>query len=84
MPLLEGTGVVTADRTIGGVLAEGGAMVWTGGTHWVHIVEVEVLVIVETVVIICTDVVSPDVKVFVTGQVVRVVTSLYMSVNFSR
>lgn len=62
------------------VLIAGSANVSIGGTHWVHIVEVEVLVIVETVVIVCTKVESPDVIVFVTGQVVRVVTSLYISV----
>ena len=82
MPLLEAIGVVTAGGRDGAAIA-GGANVSTGGTHWVHILEVEVLVIVETVVIVCTKVESPDVMVFVTGQVVRVVTSLYMSVNSS-
>lgn len=45
-------------------------------------VEVEVLVMVETVLIVCTKVVSPEVIVFVTGQVVRVVKTLYVLVVF--
>lgn len=44
-------------------------------------VEVEVLVMVETVLIVCTKVVSPEVIVFVTGQVVRVVKILDVLVN---
>lgn len=59
------------------VFAGGGAKVSAGGAHWVQIVEVEVLVMVETVVIVCTKVVSPEVIVFVTGQVVREVKILY-------
>lgn len=57
LPMLE-TGVVTG----------GGG----GGTHWVQMVETEVLVMVETVVRVWTDVVVPEIT-RVTGQVVRVV-----------
>lgn len=79
--MLEENGAATAGGEIGLVVAGGGAKVSAGGAHRVQIVEVEVLVMVETVVIVCTKVVSPDVIVFVTGQVVRVVKTLYELVN---
>lgn len=68
----EGIGVATVAGGGAGVPDAGG-----GGTHWVQMVEVEVLVIVETVVITCTEVISPEVIVFVTGHVVTVVWILY-------
>lgn len=44
-----------------------------GGTHFVQIVDVTVLKIVDTVKELWTIVLEPDVIVFVTGHVVRVV-----------
>ena len=52
-------------------LLEGGAI------HLVQIVRVEVLVTVETVVVICSICSVPDVILLVTGQVVKVVKTLH-------
>lgn len=44
-----------------------------GATHWVQIVDVIVLMMVEIDDVTCNAVLVPEVTVFVTGQVVRVV-----------
>lgn len=69
--------VATGVRELGGTdTLEAARVEGFGATHFVHTVEVIVLRIVETVNELCTIWVLPDVTVFVTGQVVRVVTTL--------
>ena len=72
---------ITATGVIDGVDAPGpGAGAPVGGaTHLVQIVEMKVLVIVETVCVTCTISAVPEVMVLVTGQVVNVVNSLKMT-----
>lgn len=66
-------GVLTDTGTFGGTDSTGEE---TGcGTHLVQTVEVLVLVIVETVVVVWVVVRLPLVIVFVTGHVVKVVTT---------
>ena len=52
-----------------------GVLPW-GAVHWVQIVEVIVLVAVDTVVVVWTVVLPPVVSVFVTGHVVKYVVSI--------
>ena len=67
MPLVE-AGTLLAD-------VSGAALLW-GATHWVQIVDVLVLMMVEIVVVVWRLVLLPDVIVLVTGQVVSVVTTI--------
>ena len=60
----------------GAALDETAAGVDTGAIHFVQIVEMAVMVTVETVRLVWTICIVPDVTVLVTGQVVTVVKTL--------
>lgn len=77
IPVLGGEGTVSRGGDELPVAGGGGAGVPVAGgggaIHWVHMVEIDVLVMVEIVVSVSTDVTVPEVMVLVTGQVVSVV-----------
>ena len=79
----EEAGGAGADDGIAGEDGEPLAGGGDGAKHLVQTVEVEVISIVEIVVVVCNDVVEPEVIVLVTGQVVTVVATLILMLAFS-